>query len=245
MASVWAGVVLYRSKPHHPRVNTCVPRRAANNHSHVQYVRIAPYSGCARAISSRMFGVPLGFEQRTGTDATMRRVIAFAVCGVLVSGCSASWMPTMEMPALPTFKPTPAVDNVRIESDPPGADARTAAGASCKTPCTLGVPLSDGNITVSLNGYVPQTVPVQLVGNGGAPRGDDFSSSGYPHVSPNPVSVQLELSPPPPIPDKPVKKKPAVAAKKKPPALTQSATSTQSTQSTIAPSPQNAPWPTR
>jgi hypothetical protein len=153
---------------------------------------------------------------------------------------------------MPSLKPAAATDNVRIESDPPGADARTAAGATCRTPCTLGVPLSDGNITVALNGYVPQTVPVQLASTTGG-HIDDFGASNYPHVTPNPVFVELEPSPPVVVPDKPVKKKPPHVAAKKKPAVAQSSQGVQTTGSTTpaasttttTTTTTTAPWPTR
>jgi hypothetical protein len=165
----------------------------------------------------------------------MNRVIAIVVCSVAVSACS-SW-PTIEMP---TFKSAPALDTVRVESSPPGADVKTATGATCRTPCTLGVPLSDGNITVALNGYVAQTVPVQVVGVGDN-RPEQFNSAG-PHVTPNPLFVELEPNPPPPPPPVAQAKKPHVAAKKKP-ALAQSASPAPPPDASPPP-PQTAPWPT-
>jgi hypothetical protein len=167
----------------------------------------------------------------------MRQVIAILAGALAVSGCSS--LPTIDMSG---FKSAPALDTVRVESDPPGADVRGATGASCRTPCTLGVPLSDGNITVAMNGYVPQTIPVQVVGVGDN-RPEGFSSSG-PHVTPNPVYVELEPSPPPPPPvamKKPAKK-PHVAAKKKP-ELTQSAAAPPASVA-APPPPPSAAWPT-
>ena len=47
--------------------------------------------------------------------------------------------------------------SLTIESDPPGADAKTSLGPSCRTPCMIPVP-ADRSFTVnySLNGYLPQ-----------------------------------------------------------------------------------------
>ncbi len=55
----------------------------------------------------------------------------------------------------------PANVSLTIESDPPGADAKTSIGPSCRTPCMIPVP-ADREFTVnySLNGYLPQIVPV-------------------------------------------------------------------------------------
>jgi len=92
--------------------------------------------------------------------------------------------------------------SLTIESDPPGADARTSTGASCRTPCMIPVP-GDRELTVSysLNGYQPQTIPVR-------PRGgsDNFVpdvASGTTlqaqaaELAPNPVYAQLEPAAPP------------------------------------------------
>ena len=51
--------------------------------------------------------------------------------------------------------------SLTIESDPPGADARTSLGPSCRTPCMIPVP-ADRSFTVSysLNGYLPQAIQV-------------------------------------------------------------------------------------
>jgi hypothetical protein len=183
-----------------------------------------------------MFDTEFLFE-RIGTGSIMSRAIAIVACTLAVSACS-SW-PTIEMPA---FKSTPALDSVRVESDPPGADVKAATGATCRTPCTLGVPLSDGNITVALNGYVPQTVPVQVVGVGDN-RPDSFNSSG-PHMTPNPLVVELEPNPPPPPPPVAQKpKKPHVVAKKKP-TLAQSAPPAPAPSNASPPPPPIAPWPT-
>ena len=89
--------------------------------------------------------------------------------------------------------------SLTIESDPPGADAKTSLGASCRTPCMIPV-AADREFTVSyaLNGYLPQVVTVTPripertrlepeVGGGAA----------LPDLSPNPVFAQLEPAPPP------------------------------------------------
>src|SRR5262245_13033872 len=92
--------------------------------------------------------------QRVGN--TMSRVVAVTACGLALAACS------MSMPSLDFFKPSPATEVLRVESEPPGADARTSQGQSCRTPCELTVP-SGGEMSVSfaLNGYQPQTVQVR------------------------------------------------------------------------------------
>jgi hypothetical protein len=176
-------------------------------------------------------------------------LIAAAACGQLLSGCST--IPGLDLSAL---KPAPAVEQVRIESDPPGADAKTAAGATCRTPCTLGLPVSDAaSITVALNGYLPQTVPVQ-VDKPTDGRGDEFGAPTA-HLSPNPIVVQLEPNPPPQAQAKPAPKK-RIVAHLKPPANTTtgsvqtSSVQTSNVQAAAPPAPSSAPaqggivWPT-
>jgi hypothetical protein len=93
----------------------------------------------------------------------------------------------------------PAV-SLTIESDPPGADAKTSVGPSCRTPCMVPV-AADREFTVSyaLNGYLPQVIAVtprmpeptrfEPEVGGGPPA---------PDLSPNPVFAQLQPAPPPP-----------------------------------------------
>jgi hypothetical protein len=177
-------------------------------------------------------------------------LITAAACGQLLSACST--IPGLDLSAL---KPAPAVEQVRIESVPPGADAKAASGATCRTPCTLGIPVVDASsITVALNGYVPQTVPVQ-VDKPTETRPDEFGAPTA-HLSPNPVVVELEPNPPPQVQTKPAPKKRVVAHLKPPPASASTGSvQTSSVQAgnvqAAAPAPQNsapAPggivWPT-
>ena len=94
--------------------------------------------------------------------------------------------------------------SLTIESDPPGADAKTSLGASCRTPCMMPV-AADREFTVSyaLDGYLPQVVTV-------TPRVPERTrlepevggGVALPDLSPNPVFAQLEPAPPPPPPRK-------------------------------------------
>jgi len=81
--------------------------------------------------------------------------VAGAVVGILsVSGCS-SWAPSWDW--VPSMSMRGPSASLTIESDPPGADAKTSLGASCRTPCMIPV-AADREFTVSyvLNGYLPQ-----------------------------------------------------------------------------------------
>src|SRR6266487_5165711 len=71
----------------------------------------------------------------------MRRVIAIAVAGYSVAGCSSF--------SLDSFKPTPPTVQIQLESTPPGADAVTSLGPACKTPCAVAVPAPDSGFSVT------------------------------------------------------------------------------------------------
>lgn len=150
----------------------------------------------------------------------MSRVIAFLACGFTLAACSSS------LPSMDFFKSSPTTEAVRVESDPPGAEAKTTSGQSCRTPCELSVqPGSDQAVTLALNGYQSQTVALRA----------DAGESGK--VTPNPVYVELHAVPP-----VAAKKKKKVAAKKKPhPTATAAATAPTITASVPATAPAPAP----
>ncbi|MDI1265661.1 MAG: hypothetical protein PS018_20640 [bacterium] len=133
----------------------------------------------------------------------MRRVLAIAVTGLGLAGCSSF--------SLDSFKPTPPLVQVQLESTPPGADATTSLGPTCKTPCSLNVPAPDAGFTVTfaLPKFIPATVPVQVIRNPG-----DFTSPATTLIEPNPVFAELKPVAPPPKVRKPMrpKKKPKPAA---------------------------------
>ncbi|RQH14821.1 hypothetical protein EHH60_06465 [Bradyrhizobium sp. RP6] len=120
----------------------------------------------------------------------MRRVIAIALAGASLGGCSSmSW---------DMFKSAPTVQ-VRLESNPPGADATTSLGQGCKTPCSVSVPAPDAPFTVAfaLPKYQPASVPVNVARNPG-----DFTTPASVTTDPNPVFAELQ----PAVPPKPVRK---------------------------------------
>jgi hypothetical protein len=121
----------------------------------------------------------------------------------------------MSMPSLDMFRSGPATEVLRIESEPPGADARTAEGQSCRTPCELTVPAA-GEVAISfaLQGYNPQTINVRAE----APPTASFAEGAPPaRMQPNPVYAELTPS----VPSRQKKKsgppKKKVAAKKSAP----------------------------
>ena len=177
----------------------------------------------------------------------MSRVIAVMVCGFMLTACSAT-LPSL---SLDFMKSAPQAETLAIESEPPGAEAKTSLGQSCRTPCQLPVqPGSEFSVTLALSGYQSQTVSVR-------PEADGASAA--PRLAPNPVHVDLQAVPP----KKPVakKKKPLAAAARpaaSPPGASAAApapataptaapalASAPSSPAETAPSVTNHPWPAR
>jgi PEGA domain len=157
--------------------------------------------------------------------SSISRVTAAVACGLTLAACSLS------MPSFDMFKSGPATDVLRIESEPPGADARTTQGQTCRTPCEL--TLTTDNelaVTIEMSGYQAQTLPVHMDGKGDS------------KLQPNPLYVELQ----PAAPVKP--EKPAPAAKKRtaPPAPRQTQAATPAPTQTgggAYPSAGGYPWP--
>src|SRR5487761_2647182 len=107
----------------------------------------------------------------------MYRVTAIVCGGLALAACSSTpdWM------NLDALKPAPIMDTVRFESTPPGADAKTSNGQTCRTPCALALPTAAPlTVVFSLNGYQPESADVEPVA----------SASGVPEMRPNPVTVE-------------------------------------------------------
>jgi hypothetical protein len=132
----------------------------------------------------------------------MSRVIAVAACGFILAGCSIS------MPSFDLFRSAPSTEQLRIESEPPGADATSSQGPSCRTPCELTVPTAgELAITFALNGYQQMTVPVRSEAPTPTVAGEP---AGAPRLQPNPVYAELQ----PIAPQRPAKRKRPPAKKK-------------------------------
>ncbi|UPJ52818.1 hypothetical protein IVB30_16740 [Bradyrhizobium sp. 200] len=131
----------------------------------------------------------------------MRRVIAIAVIGASLAGCSSF--------SLDSFKSAPPMVKVALESEPPGADATTSLGPACKTPCSIDVPAPDAGFSVTFASpkFQPVTVPVQVIRNPG-----DFGSPPTTIVEPSPVFAELKPAAPPPKARKPMRPKSSKAA---------------------------------
>jgi hypothetical protein len=125
----------------------------------------------------------------------------------------------MSLPSLDVFKSSPAMETLQIESEPPGADARTSQGQTCRTPCELTVASgTDMTVTVAMTGFQPQTLPVhpETIEASGT-----FGSSTT-KLQPNPVYVELQAATPAKPAKKPPVRKHTTAAAKLPPADTSS-----------------------
>jgi len=179
----------------------------------------------------------------------MSRVIAIMACGFLLTACSAT-LPSL---SLDFMKSAPHAETLAIESEPPGAEAKTSLGQSCRTPCQLPVqPGREFSVTLALSGYQPQTVSVR-------PEADGASAT--PRLAPNPIRVTLQVVAPPKNPV--LKKKKPVAAATRPAASPPVASAAPraapapeptpapalvpppSSPAEAAPSATNYPWPSR
>lgn len=132
----------------------------------------------------------------------MRRVIVLALAGLSLAGCASF--------SLDSFRSAPPPVTVQLDSIPPGAEARTSLGPSCKTPCSIPVNAEGGfSVTYTLAKFQPLTVPVQVIRNPG-----DFTTPATTVTDPNPVVAELQpLTPPRRAVKKMIKKrKPAAAA---------------------------------
>lgn len=103
------------------------------------------------------------------------------IAGILLAGCS----------SLSTAPPPPQA--LQFELTPPGVNVQTSQGQTCRTPCSLAVPVMSQSVMFSLDGYVSQTIPISM-------REGEHSwfNSKPPYLLPNPVQVAMVALPPPP-----------------------------------------------
>jgi hypothetical protein len=164
----------------------------------------------------------------------MYRVAAIIGGALALAACTSN----TEFLNLDALKPGPVMDTVRFESEPPGAEAKTSNGQTCRTPCALALPTEAPlTVTFTLDGYQPETDQLEVINTAGSP----------PQLRPNPVLAELTPAPPPPKPvkKKPVRRKPAAkkpAAKK--PAAPRPTAAAPAPAPMAAPAPAAAsPWP--
>lgn len=165
----------------------------------------------------------------------MIRVIAVVAGGLMLAACSAT------MPSLDFLKSAPQSETLAIASEPPGAEAKTSLGQSCRTPCQLSVqPGSEFSVTLALSGYQSQTVSVRPEADGSTLR-----------LAPNPVHVALQTVKPPKKPIAKTKTPVATAARPAaPPPMASAAPAPSlapppSAPAESAPSATEYPWPSR
>jgi hypothetical protein len=99
------------------------------------------------------------------------------------------------------------------------------------------------SVTVSLAGYLPQSVPISLVPAEDPRFGSEYST---PRLDPNPVFVVLERAPPPPPPPKkkPIKKRTTATTAPRPAASTSAAPAPAAAPAAQSvPAGSTAPWP--
>jgi hypothetical protein len=111
-------------------------------------------------------------------------VLVGGIAGIVLAGCSSSSTPSPA--AAPPL-------TLQFESTPPGVNAQTSQGQTCRTPCSLAVPVMSQSVMFSLDGYVSQTIPITV-------REGDHSwfNSKPPLLLPNPVQVAMVTLPPRP-----------------------------------------------
>jgi hypothetical protein len=155
----------------------------------------------------------------------MYLVLAVLGGALALAACSTpDWM------SLDSLKPGPSLDTVSLESEPPGAEAKASNGQTCRTPCSLALPMDTAmTVTFTLNGYQPESERLEVIqASGDAPR-----------LRPNPVVVELTPGAPAPVAKKPASKKPAA---KKPAARPAAAPA--AAPMTASPAQPTSPWPT-
>ena len=167
----------------------------------------------------------------------MYRVIAIICAGLLLAACksNADWMKTPDWMKTNMFKSEPQLETIRFESEPPGAEAKTSNGQSCRTPCALALPGKEGmTVNFTLNGYQPDTEKIELVGLG----------DGTSQLRPNPVLVELTpAAPPPKVKKKVVHKKKTAAKPASKPAPKPARAAAPAPMSPQPPQQSPSPWP--
>jgi hypothetical protein len=177
------------------------------------------------------------------------RVILIVSGALALAGCESA--PDSMKVNNDAFKSQANLDSVRFESEPPGAEAKTSNGQSCRTPCALALPVNAPlTVTFTLNGYQPETERLEPITETVGFTIADASSPTQ--LRPNPVYTELTPAPPSkPVKKIPPKKKPAAKQAAKQPAKPAPARSRPATATGSAPAPMSAepsqmapaPWP--
>ncbi len=160
----------------------------------------------------------------------MYRVLTIVGGALALAACSSSpdWM------SLDGLKPAPATDTVRFESEPPNAEVKASGGQTCRTPCSLALPVTGPTtVTFTLAGYQPETETLEPITAIGAPT----------NLRPNPVTVELTPAPPAPRATKRAPSKKGPPAAKKTSAAKPAPAAAAPAAAAPAPAAGAAPWP--
>jgi hypothetical protein len=90
----------------------------------------------------------------------------------------------------------PSPQTMQFQSEPSGADVRTAQGLTCQTPCSLALPVENQSVIFAKNGFVSQTVVISI--DQPPAKHSFFAKRPPPTLQPNPVKVLLLVAPPQP-----------------------------------------------
>jgi hypothetical protein len=114
----------------------------------------------------------------------MYRVVAVVGAALVLAACSSD----SDVFKSGFFHSEPVLETVRFESEPPGAEAKTSIGQSCRTPCALALPGDKPfDVTFTLAGYQPDVEKVERFAVG----------DGTTKLRPNPVLAELTPMAPP------------------------------------------------
>jgi hypothetical protein len=134
---------------------------------------------------------------------TSYRTLAVLICSVGLASCG-----SVAMPGFDAFKPKPTTTLMLIQSTPPGAEARTSLGKTCRTPCTMLIGSGeDFTVSFALNGYMAQTLTVHSTMSEGG-----FMTAPSPVLNPASLFATLEPVTPQASPRKPSRQRPGPAA---------------------------------
>jgi hypothetical protein len=118
------------------------------------------------------------------------RAVAVVIAGLGLASCGT----TVSTTVTDAFKQKPTTTLMLIESNPAGATAKTSMGQTCKTPCTMLISIgNDFTVTFTLDGYVPQTLPVHATMSAGG-----WTTAPSPVLDPGSLFPTLEPVKPPP-----------------------------------------------
>jgi hypothetical protein len=130
---------------------------------------------------------------------------------------------------------------LRLESDPPGAEAKTSVGPGCRTPCAVNVPADrEFTVTFTLNGYMPATESVRPVLPDDGRIDTEAPTQPVVELQPNPVYAALE---PAPAAKQKGKAKPRPRAEAPRPKQARPATQTAEPAPAQPSQPAASPWP--